>query len=85
VVRGCVGCVHLWVTKTFAYLYMNNYIDRGVGGGCIETQKKQKQFYTTLKKRPKINFMSGGPRRLLQHYSHKVPVLHIVKYYLIGV
>ena len=28
--------------------------------------------------------MSVGRRRLLQHYWYKVPVLHVVKYHLMG-
>jgi len=52
------------------------------GGVDVNTQKKN--MYHCWKKYIYINRMSGGCRRLLQHYWYKDPVLHIVEYHLKG-
>ena len=50
----------------------------------VETQKSQKNLVPLFKKDKNKKLISLGRRRLLQHYLYKVPVLHVVKYHLMG-
>ena len=54
-----------------------------VGGGGRDP-KKQKNLVPLFKKDKKNNLISPGRRRLVHHYSYKVPVLHVVKYHFMS-
>ena len=53
-------------------------------GAGVETKRNKNNLVPLFKEAQNKNLISPGGRHLLQHYWHKVPVLHIIQYHLMS-